>query len=149
MVEEIATVVASEQDGLWLTTSPAGSCNSCQVSGDCGTGIVAKTFTPRQRRFFVKSDLALLPGEQVRIGMAEQSLVTAALLVYLLPLLLMIVSITLLHSLWSLPEPALLLVAAVALYAGFRLARWLEQRLSSDDSVQILQVLPQLKVHSG
>lgn len=149
MVEEIATVVATEQDGLWLTTTPAGSCNSCQVSGDCGTGIVAKTFTPRQRRFFVKSALKLLPGEQVRIGTAEKSLVTAALLVYLMPLLLMIVSISLLHSLWSLPEPWLLLAAVVALYTGFRLARWLEQGLPQTETVQILQVLPQLMVHRG
>ncbi|OYW96740.1 MAG: sigma E positive regulator RseC/MucC, partial [Alishewanella sp. 32-51-5] len=78
MVEEIATVVATESDGVWLTTTPAGSCNSCHASGDCGTGIVAKTLTPRQRRFFVKSALPLLPGEQVRIGVAEQGLVTAA-----------------------------------------------------------------------
>jgi sigma-E factor negative regulatory protein RseC len=148
MVEEIATVVATESDGVWLTTTPAGSCNSCQVSGDCGTGIVAKTLTPRQRRFFVKSALPLLPGEQVRIGVAEQGLVTAALLVYLLPLLLMIASVTLLHTLWQLAEVWLLLAAVIALYSGFRLAKHYDQRLQHLESVQILQVLPQLSVRS-
>ena len=87
MVEEIATVVAAESGGVWLTTTPAGTCNACQVSNDCGTGIVTKALTPRRQRFFVSTELSLLAGEQVRIGVAEQSLLKAAALVYLMPLM--------------------------------------------------------------
>ncbi|MDX1391581.1 MAG: SoxR reducing system RseC family protein, partial [Rheinheimera sp.] len=81
MVEEIATVVACDDNGFWLTTTPVASCNSCQASADCGTGIVAKTLTPRTLHFFVPSTLKLLPGEQVKIGLAEPALINAALMV--------------------------------------------------------------------
>ena len=57
MVEEIATVVSVEQKGVWLMTTPVASCNACQVSEDCGTGIVAKTLTPKTLHFFVASEL--------------------------------------------------------------------------------------------
>ena len=90
MVEEIATVVAVEAGGVWLSTTPVASCNACNVSDDCGTGIVAKTMTPRQQRFFITTPLSLLPGEQVKIGLQESSLLVAALMVYLLPLLLLL-----------------------------------------------------------
>ena len=82
MVEEIATVVRSDSAGLWLTTTPVASCNACQVSDDCGTGIVAKTLTARSQQFFVPTRLNLLPGEQVKVGLSEQQLIVAALMVY-------------------------------------------------------------------
>ncbi|WP_333608175.1 SoxR reducing system RseC family protein [Arsukibacterium sp.] len=145
MVEQIATVLATDTDGVWLTTSPVSSCNACQVSTDCGTGIVTKTFTPRTQRFFVATTLPLLPGEQVTIGMAEQGLVLAAARVYLLPLLLMLVSVLLLHW-WLAPaEAVLLLAAAASLGAGFMLARWYDQRQATlSQQLTIVAVLPQL-----
>lgn len=146
-VDEIATVVATEQHGVWLTTTPAGSCNSCQVSGDCGTGIVAKTFTPRQQRFFVSTELKLLPGEQVRIGIAQQGLLLAALLVYLLPLALMLLSVTVLNIFWQVAEIWSLLLAVMAMAVGFYLARRYDQRPGQSEQVQILEVLPQLALH--
>ncbi|GHG65192.1 sigma-E factor regulatory protein RseC [Alishewanella longhuensis] len=147
MVEEIATVVANESAGVWLVTTPAGSCNSCNVSQDCGTGIVAKTFTPRQNRFFVKTPLNLLPGEQVQIGVAEQGLVLAALMVYLLPLILMLTTLLMLQSLWQPAEGWLLLSAALSAAFGFFLARLYNNKVQQQqEPVQILRVLSQLKV---
>ncbi len=149
MVEEIATVVAVETEGLWLTTTPAGTCHSCHASTDCGTGIVAKTFTPRQNRFFVKSSLQLLPGEQVKIGVAEQGLVLAALAVYLLPLLLMLAVIITLQSLWQPTEGWLVLAAILAGAGGFGLARLYNKQIQQrEEQVIILKVLPSLKLHS-
>lgn len=148
MVEEIATVVSCDSDGVWLTTTPVASCNACHVSDDCGTGIVAKTLTPRQQYFFVASKLPLLPGEQVRIGLSEQSLVIAALMVYLLPLLLMMLA-AVAGSLAQLSEPWLIVLALAGAVSGFLLARRYGQRQETLSQIQIIEVLPSLGVHSA
>ncbi len=145
MVEEIATVVAAESGGVWLTTTPAGTCNSCHASTDCGAGIVAKALTPRQQRFFLSTELDLLPGEQIRIGIAEQSLLTAAVLVYLLPLLLLI-SAAALATLAGLAEGLVILLAFCGGGLGFMLARYYGQRQSKRLPIHILEVLPALAV---
>jgi sigma-E factor negative regulatory protein RseC len=150
MVEEIATVVANENAGVWLVTTPAGSCNSCNVSDDCGTGIVAKTFTPRQNRFFVTTSLNLLPGEQVQIGIAEQGLVVAAVMVYLLPLLLMLTALLLVQAVWQPAELWLMFSALLAAASGFFLARLYNNKVQrQQEQVHILRVLSQLKVSNA
>ncbi|CAM5196101.1 SoxR reducing system RseC family protein [Alishewanella longhuensis] len=150
MVEEIATVVANESAGVWLVTTPAGSCNSCNVSADCGTGIVAKTFTPRQNRFFVQTPLNLLPGEQVQIGIAEQGLVLAAFMVYLLPLILMLAALLLVQAVWQPSEFWLVFSALLAAASGFFFARLYDNSVQQQqERVQILRVLPQLKVSNA
>ena len=116
MVEQIATVLRADANGFWLTTTPVSSCNSCQVSTDCGTGIVTKSLTPRQHSFFVSTTLQLLPGEQVKIGMAEQRLLQAAAMVYLLPLVLMLL-LALTGAAMGLAEGWLMLLALLAIAA--------------------------------
>ena len=145
MVEEIATVVETAPGGVWLTTTPSGTCNACQVSSDCGTGIVTKALTPRQQRFFLPTELPLLAGEQVRIGVAEQSLLTAALWVYLVPLLFLIVA-ALSASLAMLPEGAVMLISFSAAAVGFYLAHCYSRRQNGSQQIQILAVLPALQV---
>ena len=145
MVEEIATVVATAPGGVWLTTTPSGTCNACQVSDDCGTGIVTKALTPRRQRFFLSTELPLLAGEQVRIGVAEQSLLTAAALVYLMPLLFLIIA-ALIATLAALPEVLVMLLSFSGAALGFYLARSYGQRHNSGGQIQILAVLPALQV---
>lgn len=145
MVEEIATVVACDDGGLWLSTTPVSSCNACQVSDDCGTGIVAKTLTPRQQQFFVASELKLLPGEQVKIGLAEPELVKAALMVYLLPIVLLL-GFALLAATVTASEGLLLLAGLVGAAVGFGLARYYDQKQANHQKIQILAVLPTLGV---
>lgn len=145
MVEEIATVAACESNGVWLTTTPVASCNACNVSDDCGTGIVTKTLTPKQHRFFVATALPLLPGEQVKIGLDEQSLVSAALMVYLIPLLLLLL-LTLAGSAAGVQEPWLILLAATGAAAGFMLTRRYGQHQGKAAKIVILEVMPSLGV---
>lgn len=145
MVEEIATVVAAENDGVWLTTTPQGTCNSCQVSSDCGTGIVTKALTPRQQRFFLPTTLSLLPGEQVRIGVAEQPLLMAAFMVYLLPLLLLVLCAAL-ASYAGLTEGLVILCACAGAAAGFFIARRYSQQQTPAQHIRILEVLSALAV---
>lgn len=146
MIEQIATVLAVESDGVWLGTTPVTTCNSCHASEDCGTGIVAKTMTPRQNRFFVTTELPLLPGEQVKIATAGQQLVTAALLVYLLPLVLMMSSALLVHLGWQAAEGWVMLAAAAGAGAGLLIARYYGATMAHQQQLSILAVLPNISV---
>lgn len=146
MIEQIATVLAVEKTGVWLGTTPVATCNACQVSGDCGTGIVAKTMTPRQNRFFVSTTLSLLPGEQVTIATPEQQLVNAALLVYLLPLVLLLASAMLVHLIWQPAEGWLILAALAGIGCGLLLARYLGSKMAGQQQLSIIAVLPAIKV---
>ncbi|MGI5308608.1 SoxR reducing system RseC family protein [Rheinheimera sp. WS51] len=148
MIEQLASVVAVDTSGVWLTTTPVSSCNACNVSDDCGTGIVAKTLTPRQHRFFVSTSLSLLPGEQVKIAVSEQNLLQAAFVVYLLPLVLMLLSALYVSNGLQLTEGWVMLAALLGASIGFFIARrfslWQQTKT---EQIHIIQVLPELKIH--
>lgn len=145
MVEQIATVLRVEQDGVWLSSTPVASCNACQVSSDCGTGIVAKTLTARSQQFFVPTRLNLLPGEQVKVGLSEQQLIVAALMVYLLPLVLLL-TLALAGAAAGLSEGYLMLLGLLGAASGFMLARRYGKQQEQHSQVVILQVLPSVGV---
>ncbi|MDP5143997.1 SoxR reducing system RseC family protein [Rheinheimera baltica] len=145
MVEEIATVVSCSDEGVWLTTTPVATCNTCQVNDDCGTGIVAKTLTARKHHFFVPCTLKLLPGEQVKIGLAEQSLLMAALMVYMLPLLLLL-TLALLANALGLNEGGVVLFGFSGGFAGFIIARRYGQYQEKHTHIHIIDVLPSLGI---
>lgn len=145
MLEEIATVMKSQADGVWLKTQSVSSCNACQANNDCGTGVVAKALTPRENLFFVKSDLQLLEGQQVKIAISEQHVLAAAALLYLLPLFCLIAAAALLSRL-QLAETAVVFGSLTALIAGFAAARWLSGPSAHQEQIEILAVLPELAV---
>lgn len=148
MIEQVATVTKAQQDGVWLSTRPVTTCQSCHASDDCGTGIIAKTMTPRRSIFFLSTGEVLLPGQQVRIGTTEQRIVMAALSLYLMPLVLMIVSLLLVSWWWpTTHELWLIALAGVSLWLGFWLARQLAPR-QERDAVVLLEILPELSVQN-
>lgn len=146
MIEQVATVRKLGSGGVWLETTPVTTCNSCAASDDCGTGIVAKTFTPKRSQFFLVTDTALLPGQKVRIGTTEQRLLLAAFSLYLLPLVLMLSGVVAVS--WWFPAVAewwLIGTALGLLWAGYRLAAKLSKGLERN-AVLLLEVLPELAV---
>lgn len=146
MIEQVASVIKVEADGAWLSTRPVTTCQSCHASTDCGTGIIAKTLTPRRSTFFLPTTEPLLPGQQVRIGTTEQRLVVAALSLYLMPLLLMMLLLVMVNWLWPGAHELLLMVLAVAaLWLGFCLARQIAPA-QEQEAVVLLEVLPELSV---
>ncbi|GGF75547.1 SoxR reducing system RseC family protein [Alteromonas lipolytica] len=93
MLTETATVVKVEGDKITVSASVKTGCSQCQAATDCGTSAVAKAFTPRQQLLTVSSPLPVKTGDQVMIGIPEQKMLLASLLVYLVPLLAFIGSV--------------------------------------------------------
>ncbi|MDA5326399.1 SoxR reducing system RseC family protein [Vibrio cholerae] len=93
MMTALATVtkVVPAQQGFQVTLSceQQTSCNSCQSSKSCGTGIVSKAFGNKTLFWRLQTTQALEAGEVVEIGLPEKSVLQSAALVYLLPLFFM------------------------------------------------------------
>ncbi|WP_375057025.1 SoxR reducing system RseC family protein [Zobellella sp. DQSA1] len=148
MIEEVATVVAVGEGGVEVACFGKSACGQCRQSSHCGTGLVAKALPGREHRFFIATELRLKVGEQVRIGIPEHSLVTSALLVYLLPLLLLLGGALLTSLVLGMGDGGTLAGAAIGGSAGFILASRLSRRggRALSEPVLIGPLLPVTKI---
>jgi sigma-E factor negative regulatory protein RseC len=101
MIEEIGTITALDNDHIWVETQIKTTCQSCAVNDDCGTGAVAKAFSPKTEQLILRCHDAARVGQKVKLGIPEQHLLNASALVYLLPLVALIGSAVL--GQWVLP----------------------------------------------
>ncbi|MCW8955415.1 MAG: SoxR reducing system RseC family protein [Gammaproteobacteria bacterium] len=90
MIEETATVVAVEGPNVLLQTQRQSTCQSCSVKTGCGTSVVSQVVGQRSSQLTVENTLELKVGDEVVIGLLENSLVKGSLLIYALPVLLML-----------------------------------------------------------
>lgn len=109
MIKETGTVVAIEQDGLWVETLKQSACASCAAKHGCGqklfndssaaTGmtLIKVLFTGESRK------VGWRIGDSAVLGVEELSLVYGALVAYGLPLILMLLGM-LAASLWIAPD---------------------------------------------
>lgn len=148
MIEEIATVIAVEAEGVWVKTQAKTTCGACQQKDSCTSGVVAKALTPKEPRLFVVTQEPLLAGQQVRIGLDETALTKSALRVYLLPLLVFIISMALALNA-GFPEPLQLLIAIISSAISLALVKAVESRRAKSLTVSLLAVLPSISVSSS
>ena len=145
MIEEIATVIGVEAEGVWVKTQAKTTCGACQQQDSCTSGVVAKALTSKEPRLFIPTSVVLLPGQQVRIGLNETALTQAALRVYLLPLIVFMLTMALLVHLGA-NEGMQLLVSLFVSGLSLWLVRRSEQHRAKSLQVSLLAVLPSLAV---
>lgn len=122
MLEEIALVVKSTPDRLWIETQTRSSCRHCSSSSGCGTSVLAKLFSVKRNQLQVENSLDAKLGDKVIIGMPDELLIRAAIWVYLLPLLAMVL-VTILADLSGAGEGIQSLAGLAGLIIGFILLR--------------------------
>lgn len=145
MIEEIATVIGVEADGVWVKTQAKTTCGACQQQDSCTSGVVAKALTPKEPRLFIPTAVAVLPGQQVRIGLHETALTQAALRVYLVPIVAFMLAIGLLVQMGA-NEGVQLLGGLLGSGLSLLLVRRSEQKREKSLQVSLLEVLPTLAV---
>ncbi|WP_116474324.1 SoxR reducing system RseC family protein [Zobellella maritima] len=128
MIEEVATVVRLVPEGVAVECFSRSACGQCRQSQHCGTGLIAKALSGRSHQFVIATPLSLRVGEQVRIGIPEQSLIKSALLIYLLPLLCVLVASLLASVLFRQGDGGTIASAIVGGWLGFLLASRLARR---------------------
>ncbi|MGL4843048.1 MAG: SoxR reducing system RseC family protein [Aeromonas veronii] len=133
MSEELATVVAIEGDHAWVECERRSACSGCQQQSNCGTGTVAKAFPLKAPRLRVRLTAEVRVGQQVRLGIPQESLLRGAALVYVLPLFCLLAG-ALLGQLWLVPllsggEGVTILCCLLGGVLGFLLVRYFSNRL--------------------
>jgi sigma-E factor negative regulatory protein RseC len=141
MIEESATVIACEAGFAIVETQVQAACGGCQARSGCNTSILAGLFKRRQNRLKVLNPIQAKPGQQVIIGLPEQSLVSISLVTYLLPLLSMLAGAIGLqeasaHWQWRGGELASIIGGLTGLAIGLLLSRGYSNRHAYDPSYQ-------------
>lgn len=134
--EGLARVVAVEDHQVWLEPMQASSCGGCASAAACGSkGIGTLANRLAARRFPVSSRLRLQVGEQVVVAFDASSLVKAAAVAYVIPLLFALAAA--IGAQAQAGRDGLTLLAALAgLAAGFVVMKLFATRLEARGSFQ-------------
>lgn len=99
MLKETGTVVAVEEDGLWVETLKQSTCAKCSAKQGCGQQLLSR-LSPQANMTFIKAvytdvtrEQGWVNGDQAVIGVEENALVFAALFAYGIPLLGMMIGL--------------------------------------------------------
>lgn len=138
MIEALARVEACADGRVTVSWQSQSACGHCHEADTCGSGVVAKAVAAKAQRLTLTYGKPLSVGTQVSLGIPEQQLITAAALVYLLPLLGLLLGAGL-GSVWGGPEWLSLLAGIGLAIGGFLLARGLSHRFTP--TPRILRVL--------
>lgn len=87
MMEQDATVLASEGDSAQVEIARTPACSGCAEQAACGTAAVGKWLSRRRLEVRVHNPIGALPGDRVVIGISEGALTWASVAAYLVPVL--------------------------------------------------------------
>lgn len=147
MIKEVGHIVKLEDQVAWVETQVTSTCNACAAKTNCGTSSIAKAFGDKSVVNQVINDKGAKLGDRVEIGIPEESLITGAFLIYLLPLVTAVISALIaefwLSQLITMSEPLLILLTFVGGWLGLLIAKRAIKRADDEKyQVLLLAVLP-------
>ncbi|GGA74734.1 hypothetical protein GCM10011369_15700 [Neiella marina] len=132
MIETIATVVDYHGGQVTVEALRRSSCEQC-TDKDCGNGQVNRALSNRYHRLTLPYNAPLKVGEQVVLALPEQGLLTAAGLMFVVPLVAILVGAGVGNWLFVglLNQTELMVVLSALLFgaAGFVGARWWHSKI--------------------
>lgn len=117
MIEEAGRVVAVDGRKVWIETLQQTSCGSCSAKSTCGQGLMNQMGKPHHICLTAEQELHV--GDQVLLGIPENTLLQSAMLAYGLPLMLFVLLAALADSLLNASEPIVILAGLLGLCVGF------------------------------
>ena len=86
MIEVAGEVLAREGGKALVRTTPrTGGCGRCDAPGGCGGAKITRMFQREAADFWLDNDINAEVGERVRVCIAEDASLNAALLGYMIP----------------------------------------------------------------
>jgi len=82
-----ATVVSADGERVQLRFDRLSQCQRCLQGEGCGAGVFSQLFSHRSTTLHLPSNETWQVGQQVRVGLAPQRLVSGSLLLYGWPLI--------------------------------------------------------------
>lgn len=91
MMDQDAVVARVEGDHAYIEVGGAGAgCGRCHEAGGCQNSILGQLFSNKPRQFRIANRIGAVPGDHVVVRVSEGATLRAALLTYLLPVLLLL-----------------------------------------------------------
>ena len=87
MITENAIVVSIENNQTWIETQRKSACGQCSANKGCGTSVLSKVIGNKLSKMKAINKINAQVGDEVVVGLNEQSLLKGAFMTYLLPLL--------------------------------------------------------------
>jgi sigma-E factor negative regulatory protein RseC len=87
MITENAIIVSIENNQTWIETQRKSACGQCAASKGCGTSVLSKVIGNKFSKMKALNKINAQVGDEVVVGLNEQSLLKGAFMTYLLPLL--------------------------------------------------------------
>lgn len=151
MIEETGIVTRVEANHIIVSTQVKTTCGSCAAQDNCGTGTIARAFADKQQELRFTCNEKVEVGQQVKLGIPEQALLSASLLMYMVPMFALVGSALLAQwflTLAAIPgEGGVILISAIATAASFiwvrRLARHSKQAYFEPKLLSIVPPAPQ------
>lgn len=136
MIEERGRIVKVEDDFVWVETLRKSTCGSCEAKNSCGHGLVNRLKSSQSHAYIRASNrYPVAEGDEVTIALEEDAVVSASLLVYLFPLLLLLAGAVLGTAL-GVAESLVIVLSLAGLLSGFCLVRWWTARAKVEGQYQ-------------
>ncbi|MDB4837545.1 SoxR reducing system RseC family protein [Marinomonas sp.] len=128
MIEETGKVLAVEDGFAEVETIRTSSCNACRARHACGHHVIAKVSSSNQMRMRAIDALQVSVGQEVVVGIPEDTLLQASIWMYFIPLL-GLVGGAVSPSLWGGGSN----IAVTFSIIGFALGLWLARHKSKQE----------------
>ena len=86
MITENAIVVSIENNQTWIETQRKSACGQCSANKGCGTSVLSKVMGNKLSTMKAINKINAKVGDEVIVGLNENSLLKGAFMAYLLPL---------------------------------------------------------------
>lgn len=136
MIEEPGRVVALDKGAVWVETRRKSTCSGCSAKNGCGQGLM-DTLGLREKRGLVRAltDIQLQVGDSVIVGIREDVLLRGAVLVYLFPLIMLMIT-AVVAAQFSSHEPVIIFSGCGGFFASWLLVRMRTRRTASNPDWQ-------------
>ncbi|MFT5718821.1 MAG: sigma-E factor negative regulatory protein RseC [Oleiphilaceae bacterium] len=148
MIEEQAVVLSNAKHGyVNVKIHRQSACQSCQLKSGCGQSALTKLSSNKCIEFSVLNTIKAKPGDVVFLAISEQGLLSASLLMFMMPLLVMLGVSVFTSSILAWSDGFVALSGLISLLLGFVYARYYAQNHLDDDRFKPemvrVDVLPQ------
>lgn len=134
MIHERALVLdrpSKNESKVWVRTQRQSACDSCKLKSGCGQSALSKLSGDKSMELEVKNSLGARAGDVVILAIPEEGILTASLVMYFVPLVLMVL-LAIVASSIGLGELAIIFSGGVGLAVGFWAARTYSHKHQDD-----------------
>lgn len=145
MIKEQGVIIEVDSDFAWVETSIKSTCSSCAAKSNCGTSAVASAVAGKTVVNKVINHLQAKVGDTVEIGIEEDTLISGAFYLYIVPILSALLAAFIgqfyLSRFIDVGEPTVILITFFGGFLGFLLAKWKLNRYADVDlNAKLLEI---------